>query len=162
MNYLIHAVTIGVSATMVMDVWSGIRKSLFGVALPDYALVGRWVGHMRHGCFQHEAIKAAPRVHGERTLGWFVHYATGVAFAGVLLAVCRLQWVASPSAGPALGIGLATVMAPFLLMQPGMGAGVAGSRTANPTAARVQSIATHTIFGVGLYVGGWLAHYLYW
>jgi hypothetical protein len=42
-------------------------------------------------------------------------------------------------------------------MQPGMGAGIAASRTPRPAAARMQSLVTHTIFGIGLYAGGWVA-----
>lgn len=42
-------------------------------------------------------------------------------------------------------------MVPFLIMQPGMGAGLAGSRTAKPAATRLQSLLTHTVFGLGLY-----------
>lgn len=41
--------------------------------------------------------------------------------------------------------------APFLLMQPGMGAGIAASRTPRPTIARLHSLLTHAIFGLGLY-----------
>ena len=52
--------------------------------------------------------------------------------------------------GPALLVGIGTVAAPFLLMQPGMGAGIAASRTRRPGAARMQSLVTHTIFGLGL------------
>ena len=58
--------------------------------------------------------------------------------------------------GPAAQLGLGTVVAPFLVMQPAMGAGVAASRTPNPAAARLQSLVTHAVFGLGLYAGGWL------
>jgi Protein of unknown function (DUF2938) len=47
------------------------------------------------------------------------------------------------------------VAAPFLLMQPGMGAGIAASRTPRPAAARLHSLVTHGIFGLGLYAAGW-------
>jgi DUF2938 family protein len=46
-------------------------------------------------------------------------------------------------------------VAPFLLMQPGMGAGIAASRTPRPVAARLQTLVTHGIFGLGLYAAGW-------
>uniref|UniRef100_I1XJX9 Membrane protein n=2 Tax=Methylophaga nitratireducenticrescens TaxID=754476 RepID=I1XJX9_METNJ len=39
-------------------------------------------------------------------------------------------------------------------MQPGMGAGIAASRTQHPASARIQSLITHTIFGLGLYASG--------
>jgi hypothetical protein len=37
-------------------------------------------------------------------------------------------------------------------MQPGMGAGVAASRTPRPGAARMQSLVTHAVFGLGLFL----------
>jgi hypothetical protein len=40
-------------------------------------------------------------------------------------------------------------------MQPGMGAGVAASRTPRPATARLHSLVTHGIFGLGLYAAGW-------
>jgi len=60
-------------------------------------------------------------------------------------------------AGPALAVGIGTVAAPFFLMQPGMGAGIAASRTPRPNAARLQSLLTHAVFGLGLYVSAWAA-----
>jgi Protein of unknown function (DUF2938) len=57
-----------------------------------------------------------------------------------------------PAPGPALLYGLATVVFPFFVIQPAFGLGVAGSRTPNPLQARLKSLATHTVFGVGLYV----------
>jgi hypothetical protein len=48
-------------------------------------------------------------------------------------------------------VGLASAAAPFFLLQPGMGAGIAARRTPRPNAARVQTLVTHAIFGLGLY-----------
>jgi hypothetical protein len=62
---------------------------------------------------------------------------------------------------PAIAFGVVTVLVPFLVMQPAMGLGVAASRTPRPRAARVQSLITHTVFGLGLYLGGWAAHLFY-
>jgi hypothetical protein len=77
-----------------------------------------------------------------------------------LLAIFGLDWARHPTLGPALLVGIGTVAAPCLVMQPGMGAGVAASRTPRPGAARLQSLVTHTVFGVGLYAAGWGAHWL--
>jgi hypothetical protein len=115
---------------------------------------------MARGRFRHERIAAAPSVPGERLIGWTAHYLIGIAFAGVLLAVCGLAWVRQPTLAPALGLGIVTVAAPFLLMQPGMGAGIAASRAPRPNAARLQSLVTHTIFGLGLYAAGLVLNYL--
>jgi hypothetical protein len=160
MNYLTYAVLTGAGATMVMDLWGIARKRLLGMPPADYGLVGRWVGHMARGRFRHDRIAASPAVKGERLIGWTVHYLTGIAFAAVLLAIWGLDWVSHPTLGPALMVGIATVAAPFLLMQPGMGAGIAASRTPRPNAARLQSIVTHAIFGFGLYAAGWATNLL--
>ncbi|MCD4556480.1 DUF2938 family protein, partial [Burkholderia pseudomallei] len=40
------ALAIGVGATAVMDAWALVRKRCFGVPPLDYALVGRWLGHL--------------------------------------------------------------------------------------------------------------------
>ncbi|WP_323847168.1 DUF2938 domain-containing protein [Microbulbifer magnicolonia] len=151
MNYTPSAVFIGIGATLVMDAWMLARRQLLGTPLADYGLVGRWFAHMSHGRFRHERIAAAPPVRGERILGWAAHYLIGIVFAMVLLAICGVEWIHSPALFPALVFGATTVAAPFLLMQPGMGAGIAASRTPRPNAARLQSLVTHTVFGLGLY-----------
>src|SRR5690606_17845788 len=101
-----------VGATLVMDLWALLRQRFFGVASLDYALVGRWLGHMRHGRFRHAAIGKAAPVRGERLLGWVCHYLIGVAFAGALLVATGAQWLCRPTLVPALAAGLLSVAAP--------------------------------------------------
>jgi DUF2938 family protein len=156
MHYLICAVAIGMGATAVMDIWTAVRKRLFGIPALDYALVGRWLAWLARGRFRHDPIAASPAVRGQRLMGWMAHYLIGIAFAAVLLAIWGLDWAHHPTIGPALIVGIGSVAAPFLLMQPGMGAGVAASRTPRPAAARLQSLVTHGIFGLGLYAAGWI------
>lgn len=151
MDFLPYAVPVGAGATAVMDAWGVARKRLFGQPAMDYALVGRWLGWMARGKFRHARIAASPAVRGERAIGWVAHYAIGIAFAGVLLAVWGPGWARSPTLAPALAVGIASVAAPFLVMQPAFGAGIAASRTPRPGAARIQSVVTHTVFGLGLY-----------
>ena len=91
---------------------------------------------------------------GERVIGWSAHYLIGIAFAAMLLALWGLDWARHPTLLPALLIGIGSVAAPFLLMQPGMGLGLAASRAPRPAAARTQSLLTHAIFGLGLYAAG--------
>lgn len=92
-----------------------------------------------------------PPVRGELALGWTAHYAIGVLFAAALVAAAGRGWLAHPTPGPALLAGLLTVAAPFFLMQPGMGLGIAASRTPKPWLARLRSLANHLVFGGGLY-----------
>jgi hypothetical protein len=158
-GYLTYAFLIGAGATLVMDLWAIVRKRLLGIPSLDYALVGRWLVHLTRGQFRHDSIAASPSVQGERLLGWTAHYAIGIAFAAALLALWGLDWAYSPTIGPALIVGLGSVAAPFLVMQPGMGAGIAASRTPRPGAARINSLVTHGIFGIGLYAAAWVLSY---
>lgn len=161
MDLLVSALVLGVGATALMDVWGIVRQRVFDIPPPDYGLVGRWFAHLARGRFRHESIAVSPAIRGERAIGWVAHYGVGVLFAALLLAVWGVAWVRHPMIGPALLVGIGTVAAPFLVMQPGMGAGVAASRTPRPAAARVQSLVTHTIFGLGLYASGWVARLYY-
>lgn len=150
-DVVITAMFIGGGATLVMDVWGLLAARLFGFPRPDYALVGRWVGHIPRGQFLHERIAQSPAVAGERLLGWATHYVTGVMLAAILLMFAGPAWARHPTPAPALVVGLLTLAAPFLLMQPGMGAGIASARTANPNRARLRSLLNHVVFGFGLY-----------
>jgi hypothetical protein len=161
MDYLVCTLLTGVGATAVTDLWAIARKRLFGIPPPHYGLVGRWLAHMPRGRFRHDSIAAAPPVHGERLIGWTAHYLIGIAFAAILLGIWGLDWIRHPTIGPALVVGISTVAAPFLVMQPGMGAGIAASRTPRPAAARLQSLVTHAVFGLGLYAAGWATSFLW-
>ena len=162
MDELRCTVLIGAGATVVTDLWAIARKRLLGVPPPDYGLVGRWLAHiLLSRRLRHERISAAPAVRGERLVGWAAHYLIGISFAALLVTVWGSEWIREPTVGPALLVGVGTVAAPFLLMQPGMGAGIAASRAPRPTAARLHSLVTHTVFGLGLYVAGLVARVLH-
>ncbi|MBB1059721.1 DUF2938 domain-containing protein [Marilutibacter spongiae] len=154
---LLQAVVAGIVATALLDLWTAALRRLASVPSLDWALAGRWIGHMRHGRFAHDAIARATPVRGERMLGWGLHYATGIAFAGVLLAVMGPAWRQAPTLLPCVAMGLATVVVPFVLMQPALGLGIAASRTPSPGRARMRSLSTHGVFGLGLYAGAWTA-----
>lgn len=153
-----RAAAIGIGATALMDVWGLVRARLLRVAATDYGLVGRWIAYLPRGRFRHDPIGATPRVRGERAIGWTAHYLIGIAFAAVLLAAWGLDWARQPSLAPALIVGIGSVAAPFLLMQPGMGAGLAARRTARPGLARLHSLLNHTVFGIGLYLAALAAN----
>jgi hypothetical protein len=152
---MIDAILIGAGATGFLDLWSAARARFFGAATPDYALVGRWLAHLTRGRLVHDAIAKSARVKGERLIGWVAHYFIGIAFAAVLLALWEAEWARQPTVLPALIVGIGSVAAPFLLMQPGMGLGIAARHAPDPAAARLRSLTTHAIFGLGLYAAGW-------
>lgn len=155
-SYLLGALLIGAGATAVIDIWAVVLRLVGGIRSLDYALVGRWLAYVVRGRFRHDAIAASPPVHGERLIGWAAHYLIGIAFALILLAFWGLDWLRHPTVGPALIVGIGSVAAPFLVLQPGMGAGIAASRTPRPGLARLRSVVTHTVFGLGLYAAAWM------
>ncbi len=156
---IVRVAWIGIGATATMDLWLLLLQRL-GVPSLNFAMIGRWVGHWRRGVWRHEAIAKAAPVQGELVLGWLVHYATGVTFAGLLVGIFGMQWTLSPTLLPALGVGMATVIAPWLLMQPAMGAGIASSRTPSPARNRARSLVNHAIFGFGLYAAALAAAWI--
>ena len=147
---------IGVGATVVLDIWLLALRSL-GVPTLSFALLGRWFGHLLRGRVAHAAITKAQPIHRELALGWFAHYATGIAFAAMLVGLQGPDWARQPALAPALGFGLLTVLAPLLLLQPAMGAGLASRRTATPMKNVLRSLANHAVFGLGLYLSSSLA-----
>lgn len=146
-----RVVLIGLGATAVMDTWLWLLQRL-GVPTLNFSMIGRWVGHWRHGVFMHAAIAKAAPVRHELVLGWLFHYATGVAFAALLITLTGPSWALRPTLAPAVMVGVATVAAPWLVMQPAMGAGIASRRTPAPGRNRARSLANHFVFGLGLYL----------
>jgi hypothetical protein len=151
MEFVLRAVLIGTGATMVMDAWALALRRL-GIASLNFALLGRWIGHWRDGQWMHETIGRSAPVRGERLLGWGAHYTIGITFAALLLSIVGLPWARSPSLGPAMIVGLATVIAPLFVLQPALGLGALSSRTPRPLFNSLKSVATHGVYGLGLYL----------
>lgn len=161
MNLVLRTAAIGILATGVMDAWGVLRTPLFGFPRANYRLIGRWFAYMPRGRFRHAAIAASPSLPGEHAIGWIAHYSIGISFAALLVLLGGDAWLRQPTLGLALLVGLSTVVAPLLIMQPAMGAGIAGSKTPNPRATRVQSALTHLIYAIGLYAAGWICALLF-
>lgn len=156
LDVVLRAAAIGVGANVLMDLWNLALRRVAGVRSLDFALLGRWILHMPSGTFAQEHIgKAAPRK-GERVVGWTAHYAIGVTFAVGFIAIVSAAWLARPTVLPALLYGVATVVFPYFLMQPALGLGVAAAKTPQPAQARLKSLGTHTVFGLGLWLGALL------
>ncbi len=143
---------IGAGATLILDAWSYSLKIILGVPFPNYTMVGRWIGNFRRGRFAHEFMVNAPPIAGEHIIGWTTHYGIGILYAALLVAFAGVNWLGAPTVLPALIVGIVTVTAPFFVMQPAMGAGIASSKAPDPNAARLRSIANHAAFGFGLYL----------
>lgn len=156
MEMLLHATVLGIAATLVMDLWAIGQKRLFNIPSLNYRLVGRWIGHMPSGKLLHHTIVQATPVKGEAVMGWSAHYLIGIVLSWLFLAIMGPGWLEQPTLLPALVMGIISVVAPFFMMQPGFGFGVAASRTPQPNVARLRSLIAHASFGIGIYVGALL------
>jgi hypothetical protein len=148
---LVATVLVGVGATAVLDVWLTVVKRL-GVPTGSFALIGRWVAYMARGKFSHASVGKAEPVGGELAIGWATHYAVGITFAAVLVALQGPGWVQQPTFMPAFLTGVATVAMPLFVMQPAMGSGFAASKTPTPLRHCARSVANHAVFGIGMYL----------
>jgi hypothetical protein len=150
-EFVLRTILIGIGATLVMDGWAFLLRR-FGVPSLNFAFLGRWIGHLAQRQWTHESIAKATPVRRELLMGWCAHYSLGIAFAALLISTFGLKWARSPSLLPALLIGIVTVLAPLLILQPALGAGIASSRTATPLFNSMKSVVTHTVYGFGLYL----------
>ena len=146
-----HIAAVGVGATALMDGWLWLLSRL-GVPTTGFAMVGRWVGHFGRGEFAHASIAKAAPVRFELGLGWLTHYLIGIGYALLLVGLQGAGWLEQPTLLPALVFGALTVVAPWFVMQPAMGAGVLALKTPTPLKNSLRNLANHTVFGVGLYV----------
>ena len=151
MNTFANVLLIGLGATAATDLWALLRRHWLRMPPPNWALVGRWMAGVPRGRLVHARIADATPVRGESALGWSAHYRIGLAYAALLPLQGGVGWRREPTPGPALRVGIGTVLAPFLLMQPGMGMGLAARLAPQPWKARLHSLLMHAVFGLGLY-----------
>ena len=156
--YFLSPILIGIGATLTFDLWGLFLKHTFKVAPSNFCLVGRWILYMPEGIFKHSNIGTTPQKSGECTAGWITHYMTGVAFSIAFVVFAGKDWLQHPALIPAILFGVFTALAPFLIMQPAFGLGIAASKTPNPTQARLRSLINHITFGFGLYIFGLLVN----
>lgn len=157
---LISVLLIGSGATLTTDLWALFLKYVFKITAPNYCLVGRWFRTMPEGIFWHSNIATTPVKSAECTVGWIAHYMIGITFAAAFLALVGTKWLQQPTLIPAMLFGVITVLAPFFIMQPAFGLGVAASKAPNPVQARLRSLMNHAAFGIGLYLFGLFARWL--
>lgn len=143
-----------------MDLWALLLKRRFGIPSLDYALVGRWFLGMFDGRWFHATIVTAPPRRGENNR-------LDIALRRrhrVCLYPDRFgghQVVYGAGAAHRTVERLAELAAPFLVMQPALGFGVAAAKTAYPRKARLLSLLTHTVYGLGLLIAARLLAALY-
>ena len=151
MDVVTKGVVIGIGATVLMDLWAILLWKAFGQSRPNWAPVGRWFYHLKNGIVFHDDIGKAEPYGQERALGWIGHYAVGIVYGVILALIVGPAWFAAPTFLPAWILGIVTVGAGWFLLQPGLGIGVAASKTPSPGKVRVLNLVSHTVFALGLY-----------
>lgn len=151
-SLLLNGVVIGLGATVVMDLWGVVLHLVIRQPLPNFNILGRWLGHAFRGKFFHDSIGAAPKLSQEFALGILLHCGVGALFGVGLLLVVGSAWLAQPTLVPAVLWGVATICIPWFFFQPALGVGVASSKVANRPRALSVGLSNHFVFGVGLWI----------
>ena len=152
MEFIIRSIIIGTGATLCMDLWAIALHLTLGQPAPSWGMGGRWFAHVARGHVWHDDIGHAAAIPNEAAIGWAGHYAVGILYAAVLLAIWGMGWAHDPTLAPALIVGVVTISAGWFLMSPGMGGGIAAAKADNPWKARGMGLLAHVVFGLGLYL----------
>lgn len=157
METLWTGLLMGVCGTLAMDIWAQVLHRAAGQPLPNWAMVGRWAGHLPGGRIFHSDMAQLDPVTAETALGWAVQYGVGLAYGVIFVALAGPDWLAQPSFVPLWIFSLLTIAAGWFLLQPGMGLGWAAARTARPWKVRGMGLVAHTVFGLGMWIGAVVA-----
>lgn len=151
MGSFLTASLVGIGGTVALDIWAVLLARFFGVPGVNWPMVGRWIGNMPSGRFAHENMAAARPVACETMIGWGAHYIIGIGYGLLVFAFWGVPWLEHPTLLPPLIVSWALLIAPYFIMMPGMGSGIAGSKTPRPAVTRFKSVVGHSVFGLGMY-----------
>ena len=151
---------VGVFATVVIDIWAIVLKYGFHLPTTDWAMVGRWFGHIPRGNLIHRPIRNSPAIPYERVIGWTAHYVIGILYAFLYLFIIGIVLTQKPSLVSAMVFGIATLVAPWFLLQPGLGLGIFASRAQQPnTDSNYQHFSAFSVWSLTI---SWLvAHRIF-
>lgn len=141
----------GLGGTVAMDVWAWTLARAGVAPFPNWAMPGRWLGHVFGGRVFHDDIAAVDPVAGELGLGWALHYGVGVLYGIVFVLLAGAEWNTEPTFFPIWIFSLITIAAGWFLLQPGMGLGWAAAKTPSPWKVRGMGLVAHTVFALGMW-----------
>ena len=157
MDGIVTGILMGLGGTIAMDAWSWALARLGVAPFPNWAMPGRWLAHIPRGRIFHDDITQAGGVSGELELGWGLHYAVGIIYGVVFALAAGAGWRGAPSFPPLWIYSIVLVGAGWFLLQPGMGLGIAASKTPKPWKVRILNIIAHTVFALGMWGGALVA-----
>lgn len=153
METLFKILVIGIFATVVMDVWATFSNRVLKFSRTNWAMVGRWLGHIPKGKFVHHPVSDSSEIRYEHILGWVFHYFIGLVYATFYVAMVMWGFEGRASLITAWLFGLVTIISPWFILQPALGQGVCAVKAPKPNMVRLQNFAIHSIFGIALYYG---------
>lgn len=148
----LEILVVGVVANIVTDIYEYLLERSLGKSR-DWHLVGRWVGNLGRGVFRHADIGEAPAIRFELVLGWAFHYLVAFVFAEIYLQFLAAVLERPPSLLNGLAFGVVSVLAPLLILIPGLGGGFFALKTGRPFFVCLASLSVHAVFGIGLFIG---------
>ncbi|NIA67384.1 DUF2938 domain-containing protein [Pelagibius litoralis] len=155
--FALQAVFTGVFATLILDIWQRLLFSVSGIPPADWGLIGRWFAYLPKGRLIHRPIGETPAVAGEAAIGWTMHYLVGIAYGFAYLGLMVFGLDRPPSLLNGFVFGAVSVVIPWFIMQPGLGAGIMARLAPNPWIPRLNALASHALYGIALYGGVQLA-----
>ena len=161
MELIIQALVAGIFATAIIDIWAAMSNRVFRLPVTNWAMVGRWLGHIPAGRFVHSPVSSSPPINNELLIGWIFHYFTGLVYALVYLYLLQILLAVTPTLISGLLFGMVTIVSPWFIMQPALGIGICASKAPYPNVVRLQNFLVHSIFGASLYFGWLLAVHIF-
>ncbi len=155
------AVTIGIFATGLLDIFSVIMWTFVGTPKTEWRLVGRWFLSMKNGRFIHDHISKSPQIQGELAFGWIMHYVIGAAWSLIYFYLVYEVMGVQPTLLSASVFGLTTLVVPYCIQQPAMGHGFFAQKHPRPVVMPILSFLSHLTFGQALFLVYVLAGYLF-
>ncbi|MBV1914519.1 MAG: DUF2938 domain-containing protein [Pseudomonadales bacterium] len=153
MEVAIQILIVGVLATVAIDIWATFANKMFKLPRTNWAMVGRWLGHIPSGKFTHISISSSPTIKYENTVGWVFHYSIGLSYAALYIGLVFTFLDGIPTLLSAWVFGLVTILSPWFVMQPCLGMGVCAVKAPEPNLVRINNFIIHSIFGIALYCG---------
>ena len=153
MGDLYAGVIIGLTGTALMDVWVIFLKRVFDIAPPNWAMVGRWVAHLKSGKVFHDDIAEALAFPSENLVGWIFHYFVGFIYVVIFMLLVGKEWLSELTLLPVWLYAISIILVGWFLLHPGLGLGMALAKTENPFRGRWMGLMTHSVFGLGMWFG---------
>lgn len=150
-EFVLRAIVIGIVATILFDIWVTFAARFLGGPKVNWAMPGRWFAYLLRGRFAHNTIAQSEPMPNELAIGWAFHYGVGILFAAATLIIGGAGWANAPTLGPALFVGISTVLCGWLILSPGLGFGIAGSAFPDANKRRGFQLLSHVVFGFALY-----------